>query len=190
MKVYQWSYSEKFCVLEAADEGDQFKLSKFTDVTRLDPAFDTAVRYVSDDKGSIGELADFAVTTGFTRVISESAFDVIGEILSRCGLFFPLRDVESGKRWFLYRCNNVCDCLDRGKSIMVETVVNGKQKVVLNKAAFHTESIVGDVFLIPELACMGHQIFVTEHFKSLVKKAKLRGLVLEAADMAGKPWVS
>jgi hypothetical protein len=190
MKVYQWSYSERFCVLESADEADQFKLSKFTDMTRLDSDFEILVRYVSDDKGRIGEVADFAVTTGFTRVISESAFNVIGEILNRYGLVFPLRDVGSGRRWFLYRCNNVCDCLDREKSIMVETVVNGKQKVVLNKAAFHTEAIVGDVFLIPELACMGHQIFVTENFKSVIKKAKLKGLVLEAADMAGKQWVS
>lgn len=190
MRVYQWSYAERFWVFEAVNEIDQKRISKFTPVDQLDEAFVVNIRRVAGEKGELGHRCDFSLTTGFSRIVSSRAYDALGELLCKYGRFFPLIDADTSDKWYMYRCTNICDCLDKERSNMVEVEVNGRKKVIINKALFKKGAINGDVFVIPELECMGHQIYFTDIVKSEVEKFGLKGLVLDDPEGKRRTWIS
>lgn len=138
-------------------------------------------RIVSDY--GVGLLdGDFPTFVDFMSipVMSERAWNVLAPLIGNFCEALPLIR-KSGQKLFLIHVMKICDCLDHEKS-QVRRYKSGDRRVYrIDRFAFRDEYLKFPIFMLPIED--GSQLFVNDHFRSIVEAESLMGLVFESLPM-------
>lgn len=168
MRIYQYRVNlDRFKMLACAEEDLMYLLSLRMDGTSLNERW-TPFK-VWWDPAIGGPAPDFPHFP--YPVVSGRVRELMGEELSQSGEL--LRLYSDDGEFYFYNVTSVLDCLDEQRS-SGERFPDGRY-MFLRRHVFKPAAIQGhSVFTIPQMA-NGKDVFVTEDFRKLVSRHKLRG---------------
>lgn len=126
-------------------------------------------------------LGDLHYFFGSRRLFSERAVDALA--LERTGHLFPVDLEGRSEQFFWYWSTCMIDCLDESRTKRL-----GSQ--VKDPAFFEDRIGDAEIFFTPDEQTHQRVIYVTESFRTKVKKAKLKGFMLKRSLFDPKPWKS
>jgi len=197
--IYMWNHISKYAGLVEPEESENphflFQFSpnptfpeKLLPVEQWVPPELVLFEGEGEDRRKTAGLADF-INACPAHVLSERAVDALSDLWEKYGDLYPMKVRGYEQTFYGFYPTNVVDCLDFEHSVLKGTGGNGARFSVALEFIFFEEK-VGDniIFTIPDHP--HGPIYVNEMFKERVKKAKLKGLQLNAKFFDPKPWKS
>nr|WP_086937387.1 hypothetical protein [Thaumasiovibrio occultus] len=185
--IYLLGVDTQYVMYMTEDEELEYELTGlFTGEVQLPSPEQLPVRLVpgyGDAKKQPDKQGDIHKFSAAQLLFSKKAVDALG--LEEYGDLYPMYLVERDETFYWFWSTVVIDCLDHDKTIWAT-----KLKLV-DEPVFDDEKIEDTlIFTLPHDQKDQMQYFVTERFKELVVKAKLKGIALKTGLRNFEPWVS
>nr|WP_159063618.1 hypothetical protein [Thaumasiovibrio occultus] len=121
---------------------------------------------------------------GSQLIFSERAVDALS--LENYGKLFPVYLVDRNETFYWFWSTVVIDCLNHDETIWVSRLSK-----LVDKPSFYEDRLEDAlIFTLPHDQNLQQHYFVSERFKEIVVKAKLKGIALYTSERESDPWVS